>query len=70
MFSLHAAPAEEASAQQENLFAFIDSVMQQAVPPSVDARAEAAAAACFRCRPIRLLMQSPEVIAQEPQVPS
>ena len=40
----HAAPAVDASAQQENLFAFIDSVMQQAVPPSADARAEAAVA--------------------------
>ena len=30
--------------QQENLFAFIDSVMQQAVPPSAEERAEAAAA--------------------------
>ena len=40
----HATPAVDASAQQENLFAFIDSVMQQAVPPSADARAEAAVA--------------------------
>ena len=39
-----AASAPEPSVQQENLFAFIDSVMQQAVPPSAEERAEAAAA--------------------------
>ena len=43
-FLPHAAPAADASQQQENLFAFIDSVMQQAVPPSADARASAAVA--------------------------
>lgn len=47
---------------QENLFAFIDSVMQQAVPPSVDARAEAAAAASAAGPSAAL--QSPK-IAQE-----
>ena len=48
---LCAAPAPNASVQQENLFAFIDSVMQQAAPPSADARAAAAAASASAPQP-------------------
>ena len=57
----HAAPAVDASAQQENLFAFIDYVMQQAVPPSADARAEAAAAHASAPQDV---IQSPAVIPE------
>lgn len=57
-----AAPVPNASVQQENLFAFIDSVMQQAAPPSADARAAAAAASASAPQPAP---QSPAAAAQQ-----